>query len=101
MPKTETENGNGSEHEEPQREEREVNGATLLETIQELINEGTVQRITILDNDNRTILSFPVIVGVPITIATAMMAPPLAAAGAIGALVSGCRVVIERDLTKE
>ena len=101
MPKTQDKNENGAENGETQKEEREVNGATLLETIQELINEGSVQRVTILDNDNRTILSFPVIVGVPFTIAATMMAPTLAAVGAVGALVSGCRVIIERDLKAE
>jgi len=89
---------NGAEHEETYREEREVNGATLLETIQDLINEGTVRRVTILDNRHRTILSFPVIVGLPLTVVTTLMAPTLAAVGAVGALVSGCRVIIERDL---
>jgi len=79
------------------KEERQVQGSTLIEVIQELIREGSVRRITILDNEDRVLISFPILVGVPLGVATAMMAPTMAAVGAIAGLVTGCKLIIERE----
>jgi hypothetical protein len=86
-----------AEEKEYKREERQVKGSTLIEVIEELIREGQVRRITILDHEDRVLISFPVIVGVPLGVATAMMAPTMAAVGAIAGLVTGCKLIIERE----
>lgn len=66
-------------------------GAQLLNRLEELIQEGNVRRIVIKQGD-RTIAEFPLMVGV----VGAVLAPVLAAIGAIVALVKDCRIEIER-----
>lgn len=83
--------------EETIHEEREVNGQTVFEVIDELVHEGSVRRITILDSDNKTLISFPVIMGVPAGIALAFAAPMFTAIGMTTAFITGCRMVIERE----
>src|SRR5262245_52625202 len=68
-----------------------ITGAELLEQIQRLIAEGNVQRIVIKQGDH-PVLEFPLTVGV----AGALMAPRLAAAGAIAALLTDCTIEVER-----
>lgn len=66
-------------------------GAQLLNKIEELIAEGNVRRIVIKQQD-RTIAEFPLMVGV----VGAVLAPVLAAIGAIVALAKDCRIEVER-----
>ena len=65
--------------------------ARLVNKIEELIKEGNVRRIVIKQQD-RTIAEFPLAVGV----VGAVVAPILAAAGAIAALVTDCTIAVER-----
>ena len=67
-------------------------GNQVIETIKNLIHEGNVRRISI-KQDGRTIAEFPLTFGV----VGAALAPVLAAAGAIAALVTDCTIEIERD----
>lgn len=69
-----------------------VKGEKLLEKINRLIEEGNIREITISDKNGKTILVFPLTVGV----VGAALAPPLAAIGAIAALVSECTIKVER-----
>jgi len=57
------------------------------------VNEGNVRRITIQNKDGKTIVEVPLTVGV----VGAVLAPPLAAIGAIAALVTDCTITVERD----
>jgi hypothetical protein len=57
-------------------------GSQLFETVKNLIHEGNVRRMTI-KQDGDTIAEFPLTIGV----LGAALAPPLAAIGAIAALV--------------
>ena len=68
-----------------------VESAQLVNKIEELIKEGNVCRIVIKQHD-RTIAEFPLTVGV----VGAVVAPILAAAGAIAALVTDCTIAVER-----
>ena len=63
-----------------------LNGAHLLDTFKKLIHEGNVRRV-VIKQDDRTIAEFPLTIGV----VGAALAPPLAAVGAIAALVTGAR----------
>ena len=60
--------------------------------VQELIHEGNVRRIIIKDDHGRTFVE------IPLTVATvgAVLAPVLAAVGAIATLVAHFEIVVER-----
>ncbi len=75
-----------------QKEEFKVTGEQLLGKVKEIIKEGNVRRITIKDKDDKVILSIPVTVGV----VGAVLAPVLAAVGALAALVAECTISVER-----
>jgi len=69
-----------------------VTGSQVIDTIKNLIHEGNVRRISI-KQDGRTIAEFPLTLGV----VGAALAPPLAAVGAIAALVADCTIEVERE----
>ena len=73
-------------------EEFRVNGEELLSKIKELIREGNIRRIIIKDRDGKVFMEIPLTLGV----VGALVAPQLAALGAIAALVSEATVVVEK-----
>lgn len=75
------------------KEEFRVNGEELLAKVKQLINEGNVRRIIIKDKNNKNLVELPVTIGV----VGAVLAPVLAAVGAIAALVTECTIVVERE----
>ncbi len=77
------------------KQELEVRGSQLVDKIREIVEEGNARRI-IIKREGRTILEFPLSVGVGGAAAAVLIAPTLAALGAVGALVSDVKVVIER-----
>jgi hypothetical protein len=66
-------------------------GGELLEQVKRLLQEGNVRRIVIKQGAD-TVVEFPLTVGV----AGALIAPWLAAAGAIAALITDCSIEVER-----
>ena len=74
-------------------EDIKVKGENLLGTVKNLINEGNVRKITIKDKKGKTLVTFPMTIGV----VGAVLAPVLAAVGAIAALVSECTISVERE----
>ena len=74
------------------QESFEIRGEELLKKIKELIKEGNIRRITILNKKGKEIIVIPLTVGVVGT----LLAPPLAAVGAIAALVTECTIKVER-----
>lgn len=79
-------------NEKTTQEEFKINGRDLVDKVKELIQEGNVRRIIIKDRDGKTLVELPVTVGV----VGAIIAPVLAALGAIAALVTECTIVVER-----
>jgi hypothetical protein len=76
------------------REEQfRVSGEDLLRKVKEVIAEGNVRRIIIRSKENKTLIELPLTVGV----IGAVLAPMLAAVGAIAALVTECTIVVERE----
>ena len=73
-------------------EEFTVNGEELLAKVKSLINEGNIRRIIIKDEHSKTLVELPLTIGV----VGALLAPMLAAVGAIAALVTKCTIVVER-----
>lgn len=71
-----------------------VNGGDLLQRIKEIIHEGNVRKITILDKNNKELMSFPLTVGV-IGVA---LAPIFVAVGAMAALLTECTIKVEKEL---
>ncbi len=64
----------------------------LVKTVRDAVKEGNVRRITVKDREGRVIASFPLAVGVIGT----LLAPALAALGALSALLTECTVSIEK-----
>jgi len=74
------------------KEKYQVKGEELLKKIKVLIKEGNVRKITISDKKGKELVTFPLTLGV----VGAIIAPVLAAVGAIAALVTECTVTVER-----
>ena len=66
-------------------------GEGLVDNLKKLIHEGNVRRI-VVQHDGRTVAEFPVTAGV----LGAVIAPVLAAIGAIIALLKDCTIRVER-----
>lgn len=81
-------------------EEFKVSGENLLAKVRELINEGNVRRITITNDDGRTLLEVPLSAGLAVTAVAAVFAPVLVAVGAIAALVTSVTVGVVRGPEK-
>ena len=74
-------------------EEFQVNGDHLMAKIKELLHEGNVRRISIRNEEGRTLIDIPLTVGV----VGVILVPQLAALGAIAALVTHGTIVIEKE----
>jgi Domain of unknown function (DUF4342) len=70
-----------------------INGEHLLQKIKELIAEGNVRRITITEKSGKELMSFPLTIGV----VGALLAPVLAAVGALAAIIGECTIAVERE----
>jgi hypothetical protein len=73
------------------REEFRISGEQLLKTVRGLVHEGNIRRV-IIKQDDRTILEIPLTLGV----AGILVAPTLAALGAVAALVTECTIIVEK-----
>ncbi|MFA7253617.1 MAG: DUF4342 domain-containing protein [Patescibacteria group bacterium] len=74
------------------REEYKVSGADILKKIEDIIRAGNARRIIIQNEKGETVMEFPVTVGV----VGIVLAPILAAVGAIAALAANYTVVVEK-----
>jgi hypothetical protein len=70
-----------------------INGENLLKKVKELIEEGNIRKITITEKSGKELMSFPLTVGV----VGAVLAPVLAAVGALAALIGECTITVERE----
>ena len=75
-----------------QQEEIKVTGKQLKEKVEQILKEGNVRRITIKDKNGNIILQLPLTIGV----IGAVLAPMLAAVGAVAALLTECTISVER-----
>jgi len=73
-------------------EEFKVDGEKLLTKIKELLHEGNIRKIIIKDKEGKVMMEFPMTFGV----AGVLLAPQLAALGAIAALLTEATIVIEK-----
>lgn len=79
-------------NEETHTEEFRVDGEKIVAKIKELLHEGNIRRVIIKDKDGKTLMEIPVTIGV----VGALIAPQLAALGAIAALLTEATVVVEK-----
>ncbi|MCF6403037.1 DUF4342 domain-containing protein [Chitinophaga filiformis] len=75
------------------KESFSLHGENLLKKVKELIAEGNVRKITITDKSGKDLMSFPLTIGV----VGVLLAPVLAAVGALAALVGECSITVERE----
>jgi hypothetical protein len=69
-----------------------ADGPDLIEKVKSLAGEAMVRRIAI-QQDGRTLFELPLAVG----LGGALLAPQLAALGAIAALITNCTITVERE----
>lgn len=69
-----------------------MKGEQLLARVKKLVREGNVRRITITGKNGNVLVVIPLTIGV----VGAVLAPVLAAVGAIAALVTECTITVER-----
>ncbi len=74
------------------QEEFKVSGDDLVRKVKEIVREGNARLIIIKNDKGDEIVRFPLTVGVVGT----LLAAPLAAIGAIAALVTNCTLVVVR-----
>jgi len=79
------------------KEEFKVKGEELIGKVKELIHEGNVRRIIIKDEEGKTYLEIPVTIG----IIGALVAPILAAVGAVAAMVANLKIEVIRTEEKK
>lgn len=78
----------------PRSEEFQFSGDTLLTKIKDIIRAGNVRRVIIKNEEGRVLIDIPLTLGVVGT----LLAPQLAAIGAIAALVLKGSIVIEKEV---
>ena len=73
-------------------EEIKATGESVVGKVKELVHQGNIRRVTIRDSKDRNLIDIPLTVGV----VGAIVAPQLAAIGAIAALLTDCSLVVEK-----
>lgn len=73
-------------------EELQVKGEEIVSKVKELVHQGNIRHIVIKNEDGKTIMELPFILGV----AGVLLVPQLAAVGAVAALLSRASIIIEK-----
>jgi len=69
-----------------------ISGEELVSTIKKLVHQGNIRRISIENKDGKALLEIPLTLGV----VGALLLPTLAALGALAAIITECKLVVER-----
>lgn len=75
-----------------QTEQFRVSSKDLKDKIKKLIEEGNIRRIILKNNQGNIIMEIPV----NFAVVGAVLAPMLAAVGAVAAILTDCTIVVER-----
>ena len=73
-------------------EKFKVSGEDVIKKIKEVIKKGNATRIIVQDEKGKTIAEFPLTIGA----VGVILAPVLAAVGAIAALATNCTIIVEK-----
>ncbi len=82
-------------------EQIEIAGSELVDRTKELIAEGNVRRLIVRNQDDEVLLEVPLTTGVAVGGVVTLIAPVLAALGAMAALLTHVKVEIVRDKPSE
>jgi len=74
------------------KEEFKLSGDDIIEKIKSIVKEGNARKIIIKNENGETVAEFPLTVGA----VGALLAPILAAVGAIAGLLTKCTLVVEK-----
>ena len=80
-------------NDKPRTQEFTISGDEVVAKVKELIAEGNIRRLIIKNEDGRTMLEVPLVLG----LIGAALLPVLAAIGAVAALATRCTIVVERE----
>lgn len=72
------------------QEEFKLDGERIVEKVKELIKEGNARRIIIKNEKGESVMEIPLTIGA----VGALLAPYLAAVGALAAILTKCTVVV-------
>lgn len=86
-----------NEQPRPRTQEFTIDGDEVVAKVKELIHEGNIRRITIKNEEGRTMLEVPLTIG----LIGAALLPVFAAIGAAAALATRCTIVVEREAESE
>jgi hypothetical protein len=75
------------------REEFSVTGEEVIKKVKELIKAGNARRIIIRNEEGKDIIEIPLTLGA----VGALIAPALAAVGAVAALLTKCTIVVIKE----
>ena len=78
--------------EQSKTEEYKISGEDVIRKVKDLIRAGNVRRIIIKNEEGKSLVEFPLTVGV----VGAALLPVFAAVGTVAALVTNCTIVVER-----
>jgi hypothetical protein len=74
------------------KEEFKVSGEEVVKKVKQLIKEGNVRRVIVKNEAGKSVVEFPLTVGV----VGAALLPAFAALGAVAALLTNCTIVVEK-----
>ncbi|MCE1229326.1 MAG: DUF4342 domain-containing protein [Firmicutes bacterium] len=76
----------------PRTEEFKLDGGEVLDKFKELAREGSIRRVILKNEEGRTLMEIPLMVGL---VGVALL-PVLAAVGAVAAVATRMTLVVER-----
>jgi hypothetical protein len=86
-----------AENDKSNWESFKVTGDEILTKVKEIIKEGNARRIIIKNEEEETIMEFPLTIGA----IGAVLAPVFAAVGTLAALATNCTILVEKRPEKE
>jgi hypothetical protein len=78
-------------------EEFSISGDEAVAKAKELVQEGNVRRLILKTEEGKTLIEVPLTVGVGVSAGIVLVAPVLAALGALAAIATDLTMVVERD----
>ncbi|WP_026852093.1 DUF4342 domain-containing protein [Geothrix fermentans] len=76
----------------PRTEELKIEGGKVLDTIKDLIHQGNIRRITLKNEEGKTLIEIPLTLG----LVGAALLPVFAAVGALAAVATRLVIAVER-----
>jgi hypothetical protein len=78
-------------------EEFSISGDEAVAKVKEIAQEGNVRRLILKTEEGKTLIEVPLTVGVGVAAGVVLLAPVLAAIGALAAVATDLTIVVERE----